>query len=69
MDMGTIKQGICDLQKRGYSAVCAGDHIIVKDPQHKCGTGADSGSLMVTGYAALPLHSGNAVTKFLYDRT
>lgn len=69
MDKELIDQGVCELQKRGYSAAAAGDHIIMKDPQHKCGTGADSGRLIVTGYADLPLRSGNAVTKFLYDRT
>lgn len=69
MDQGIIEQGIRELQKRGYSAVSKDDHIVVKDPVHKCGTGKDAGRLIVSGYVDCSLRSGNAVTKFLYDRT
>ncbi|HEX7649185.1 MAG TPA: hypothetical protein VF450_17440 [Noviherbaspirillum sp.] len=68
MDKVMIERGLFELQKHGFSAVGAGDHIIVKEPQHKCDTGTDAGRLILTGYVDCPLRSGNAVTKFLYDR-
>jgi len=68
MNKTIIEHGMRELQKHGYSAEIADDYIIVKDPIHKCGTGADAGRLMLTGHNDFALRSGNAVTKFLYDR-
>ncbi len=68
MDKAEIERGIFELQKHGFSAKSAVDHIVVQDPVHKCGIGINAGQLILDGHVDCVLRTSNAVTKFLYDR-
>ena len=68
MDQDTIDQGLRELAKNGFTAVQTGEHIVVQDPVHSCGQGANAGRLILAGHEARTLRTGSAVSKFLYDR-
>jgi hypothetical protein len=68
MEQATIDQGIAELARHGFRAEQTGECIVVQDPVHSCGIGANAGRLVLTGYEACTLRTGNAVSKFLYDR-
>lgn len=53
------------LHKAGYEAHCQGENLIVRDPVHR----SEGGQLVVCGFVERTLICGNAVTKFLYDRS
>lgn len=68
MEQATIDQGIAELARHGFSAVQQGECIVVQDPVHSCGNGANAGRLILTGYEACTLRTGSAVSKFLRER-
>jgi len=53
------------LHKAGYEAHWQGENLIVRDPVHR----SEGGQLVVCGFVERTLNCGNAVTKFLYDRS
>lgn len=57
--------GILALLKRGYGVRRLGDHLIVADPVHR----SEGGRLVRCGHVDRQLSTGNAVAKFLYERS
>lgn len=68
MEQVTVERGITELARHGFSAKQEGQCIVVQDPVHSSGKGHNAGRLVLTGHEARTLRTGNAVTKFLYDR-